>query len=166
MKNSITKSLVGLSPTFMHFLLIASLLLCCVVDVFDYSNLFGKSISSVGTALGLGFAVFIQCLRLGSALDGIKSFQDGNKLAGYFGLIFSFVLSIYVSIHYIDIAARWSAANPDLEHVIKLVLQCMVWSGFSLEVRMVMGELGSVEKVRKPSKKKSKKRKTADEVKK
>jgi hypothetical protein len=124
-------SLFLITSTILTFLLIGAM------QVIFYSNAFSHT-TSFSWVFGVSIALAMQGARFAIMVNGANHFEHDRKWKALLCLIVSFCLSIACHFEVTDLAEIWKTQNPEYGVAIPLIMKLIVWTGFVLELNLVL----------------------------
>lgn len=120
-----------------------SFLLTGMIQVKYYLDLFeGNLPGELNITIGILLAIFFQGVRCATLSSTAKLFSIGQRSRGFFILLISLTVTVYCSYEAGQVAALWEAQRPEIAGHIRLVLLCLVWSGWGLELVLIVNLSG------------------------
>jgi hypothetical protein len=125
---------------------VASFFITGFLEFFHYQEVFGKSLrTELAVTISVMFSLFFQGVRCATIANSAKKFRENQKVRGSFILLVSLGVTIFCAYEAQQIAAIWESGHPEISGYIKLGVLCVVWSGWVLELILVVSVSGNVQ---------------------
>lgn len=143
-ENSIVDWLTENSALILIIFAVLSFLLTAIIQVIYYQGLFDEKMrTEVVTVLSICLAGFFQGIRCATLSSTAKLFSIAQRARGFFILAISFSVTVYCSYEACEVAALWEIGRPEIGGHIRLVLLCLVWAGWALELVLIINLSGA-----------------------
>lgn len=128
-----------------------SFLLTGMIQVKYYIDLFSANLpGELNLTMGILLAIFFQGIRCATLSSTAKLFSVNQRGRGVFILLISLAVTVYCSYEAGQVAYLWESSRPEIAGHIRLVLLCLVWSGWTLELVLIVNLAGAAAATRQP----------------
>lgn len=118
---------------------VVSFAITAFIEFMYYRDLFGANLGAeTSIALSVLLALFFQGIRCASLASTAKMFSMGKQARGFFVLFVSLSVTVFCAYEAGQVAQIWERGNEMLAGHIKLIILCLVWSGWVLELILIV----------------------------
>lgn len=118
---------------------VVSFAITAFIEFMYYRDLFGENLGpETSITLSILLALFFQGIRCASLASTAKMFSLGNQARGMFVLLVSLSVTVFCAYEAGQVSVIWEQGNPMLAGHIKLIILCLVWSGWVLELILIV----------------------------